>query len=574
MTLERRNNPFDSDMARRVRLDGIRKAALDTGRNRLLVTGVMFVLAFAVISGRLIDITILEQGSEPRVAQSEGVTGSTAARADIVDRNGMVLATSLPTASLYADPFDVLDAAEAAAKLNRLFPELAPEGLVERLTSKSHFVWIKRNLTPDQQYEVNRLGIPGLYFQRGERRTYPHGRLAAHVLGLTDVDGRGIAGVEKSMDRVLRAGEAVRLSIDLRVQSLFEEELAKGIRDFSAIGGAGVIMDVRSGELVAMVSLPDFDPNHPATMVADTGFNRTTKGVYEMGSTFKLFTAAMALDSGKVGLEGGYDATHPIQVSRFTITDYHGKRRWLSVREILVYSSNIGAAKMALDVGTERQKDYLKRLGLLEAAAVEVPEIASPLVPAQWREINTMTVAFGHGIAVSPIQMTAGVAALVNGGFRFEPTVLMHEPSLMPAGTRVLSEKTSQRMRALMRLVVVAGTGKNADVPGYLVGGKTGTAEKQVNGRYQGNKLFSSFVGAFPIDAPRYVILAALDEPKPNAQSMGYATGGWVAAPVVSRVVARMAPLVGIEPVTEQREREAMAPVQAVYRVEGARAAR
>ncbi len=575
MNVEFRGDPFDGESTRRVHMDGIRKAALDTGRNRILATGVMFTLAFLVVAYRLFDIAILDGASEPAIAKIvDTIDDSTAARANIVDRNGMVLATSLPTASLYADPVDVLNPEEAARKLVQVLPELDKGDLVDKLTAKARFVWIKRNLTPDQQYEINRLGVPGLYFQRGERRVYPHGRLAAHLLGLTDVDGRGISGIEKSMERRLRNGEPARMSIDLRIQSLLTDELSVAMKEFNALGALGVVVDVRNGEILSLVSLPDFDPNDPSSMVEDTGFNRVTKGVYEMGSTFKLFTAAMALDTGTVGLNGGYDASKPIHVARYTISDYHGKNRWLSVPEILIYSSNIGAAKMGLAVGTTRQKAYLERFGFFRPAALEIPENGSPLLPAQWREINTMTVSFGHGIAVSPIQMAAGIAALVNGGFRHEPTLLPRDDTEKTPAKRVISEATSKKIRALMRLIVRSGTGKKADAEGYLVGGKTGTAEKLVNGRYHGRKLFSSFVAAFPIDAPRYVVLAALDEPHGNKSSFGYATGGWVAAPVISRVVSRMAPLMGIEPVAEDRDDVAMAPVLAAYHVEEKRAAR
>ena len=530
-------------------LEGNRKQALETGRNRLLVTGVMFMIAFLAIGARLLDLTVFGPGGEPRLAQAIPPSTLASGRADIYDRNGTILATSLPTASLYADPKDVMDAEEAADKLATVFPEINRNELLLKLKSKSRFVWISRNLTPKQQYAVNRLGLPGIAFQRGEQRVYPHGREAAHVLGLTDVDGKGIAGVEKYFASTLNKGdEPLQLSIDLRIQTMLRQELTSSMLEFKAVGAAGVVLDVETGEIIAMASLPDFDPNIPDSMQGTVAFNRVTKGVYEMGSTFKLFTTAMALDSGTVSIEGGYDATDPIRIARFTINDYHGKKRWLSVPEILVYSSNIGSAKMAMDVGAKAQKFYLDQLGLLHSSAVELPEVGQPQYPSRWGDISTMTISYGHGVSVSPLQLADGVASLVNGGIRMPVTLLKHRGPTPTVGTRVISQQTSEQMRGLMRLVVTNGTGKNAGAPGYLVGGKTGTADKQVNGRYGSDSLISSFVGAFPIDKPRFVILAMLDEPKGNKRTFNYATGGWVAAPVVSRMVSRMASLLGILP--------------------------
>jgi len=309
---------------------------------------------------------------------------------------------------------------------------------------------------------------------------------------------------------------------------------------------------VRSGEVLAMVSLPDFDLNSAGNASADARFNRASLSVYEMGSTFKAFTTAMALDAGTVKIGGGYDATKPIRVARFTIRDDHPKKRWLSVPEIFIYSSNIGAAKMALDVGGERQRDFLDRLGMLRKAALEMPEVGRPMSPARWRDINTMTVAFGHGIAVSPTQLASGVAALVNGGTRVEATLLAQSADKpRTPGPRVIKARTSSIMQRLMRLNVVRGTGKKAIAAGYMVGGKTGTAEKAGAGGYRRKALLSSFVGAFPMNDPRYVVLAVIDEPKGTKATFGYATGGWTAAPVVGRVVSRIAPILGVTPVNE-----------------------
>jgi cell division protein FtsI (penicillin-binding protein 3) len=343
----------------------------------------------------------------------------------------------------------------------------------------------------------------------------------------------------------------VQLSLDIRLQYILRDEISRQIAEFSAIGGMGIIMDVNTGEVLAMVSLPDFDPNSPGTATEQTIFNRATLGLYEMGSTFKIFNTAMALESHTATLASSYDATNPIHIGRFTIHDDHPQRRWLTVPEIFEYSSNIGSAKMALEAGTERQKDFLGRLGLLKAPGFELPEIAAPLVPSPWQPINTMTIAFGHGISVSPLQTVTAVSAVVNGGVMHRATLVKHPDGEAVSGQQVLSNRTSEDMRKLLRLVVERGTGKLAAAPGYLVGGKTGTAEKVSGHHYARHALLSSFIGVFPINDPRYVIMVSVDEPHGNAKSFGYATGGWVAAPAVSRIVTRIAPLVGIQPVDE-----------------------
>jgi cell division protein FtsI (penicillin-binding protein 3) len=556
MRRERPCSPFHADpepaqFRQAIRFDGATKQALETGRTRLLFASLLFAVAFLVVAGRLVSVALLSSSGEPSIAETPRATQLETERADIVDRNGIVLATNLVTASLYANPREVPNPRAAAAALSKVLPELKQDEMELKLASEKSFVWLKRNLTPKQQYAVNRLGIPGLSFQREERRVYPHGNLVAHVLGFTDIDNRGIAGVEKQFEARLAEEHApLALSIDIRLQHILKEELSKSVEDFSAIGGAGVILDARTGEVLAMVSLPDFDPNEPGRASADTRFNRATLGVYEMGSVFKVFTTAMALDEGVTSLKGGYDASHPIKVARYTITDYHAKNRWLSVPEIFIYSSNIGSAKMALDVGPEGQRAFLKKLGMLSPVALELPELGDPQGPAQWRELAAMTIAFGHGLSITPMHVAGGVATVVNGGLKVQPTLVKREEPV--EGTRLIKPETSDALRGLMRLVVERGTGKNADAPGYRVGGKTGTAEKAAVHGYKHSALISSFVGAFPMDAPRYVIFMAIDEPKPNKESHGYATGGWVAAPAVKRLVERMAPLVGIAPIEEE----------------------
>jgi cell division protein FtsI (penicillin-binding protein 3) len=533
-----------------VQLDGATKRALETGRSRILVGAALFALAFLAICGRLMDVTLFEDGIEPRIAEQPSLAAPIAERADIVDRNGVVLATSLATASLFANPHQINDVDEAAREVAAVLPGVSIPELKTKLGADKSFVWLQRDLTPRQRLEINRLGITGLYFQSDERRVYPMGALTSHIVGFTDIDNKGLAGIEQSFDDVLAGGRhPVQLSLDVRIQEILRQELARGIEDFDGIGGAGIVLDARTGEILAMVSLPDFDPNQAASAAPDQRFNRATLGIYEMGSTFKVFNTAMALDSGKVRMTDAFDASRPITIGRYTIHDFEPMHRALTVPEIFMYSSNIGAARIAIDVGIETQKAFMAKVGMLRQVSLELPELGKPLYPLQWRPINSMTIAFGQGIAVSPVHVVSGVAAMVNGGLMRPATLIKRSPEEVSDGQRVISEATSQKMRELLRLVVQAGTGKSAEVPGYLVGGKTGTAQKQKGRGYRSNARLASFVGAFPMNAPRYVVLAMVDEPKPNAHSYGFATGGWVAAPVVNRIVQRMAPLLGMPPI-------------------------
>jgi cell division protein FtsI (penicillin-binding protein 3) len=541
--------------------EGPARKALEGSRTRLFFTGVVFACVFAVVALRVVEVVLFENGTaQSHMPRFRIPAPPTPGRADIVDRNGRLLATTLDSPSVYANPKQILDATDATRKLVKAFPDLDAAELYAKLTSGKSFVYVKRHLTPWEQYEINQLGIPGVQFQHEERRVYPDGTLTAHVVGYAGIDNTGFAGIERGLDAVLKdRREPLQLSLDLRIQYVVREELQRVIDDFTAKGGAGLIMDVNTGEVLSMVSLPDFDPNHPgaadpdhpALSFADRMFNRDTLGVYELGSIFKIFTVAMALDAGTSTLPSTYDATHPINIGRFTISDYHGKHRVLNVPEILMYSSNIGAAKMAVAAGGQRQREFLARLGLLKAPKIEVSEAAAPHFPAKWREVNVMTIAFGHGISVTPLSFASAAAALVNGGVLRPATLLKPPPGQVPQGQQVLSPKTSEQMRKLMRLVVEHGTGTMAAAPGYVVGGKTGTADKVSGSHYVERKLLSSFVAAFPINAPKYLVLTMVDEPHPNKQSHGYATGGWTAAPATSRIIQRIAPLLGVQPVDE-----------------------
>jgi cell division protein FtsI (penicillin-binding protein 3) len=541
--------------------DGPAKQTLEACRTRLLVTGALFALVFAVVALRIVEIVAVGGATaESQIGRFRIVTPPVPGHADIVDRNGNVLAATLDSPSLYANPKQIVDAADAARKLIKVFPDLRAPEVYAKLSSGKSFVWIRRHLTPVEQYDVNQLGIPGLEFEHEERRVYPDGSLTSHVVGYTGIDNAGFAGVERALNDVLKGRrEPLQLSLDLRLQYVLHEELQHVIDDFTAKGGAGLIMDVNTGEILAMASLPDFDPNrpvapdpeHPKTLLADRMFNRITLGDYELGSIFKIFTVAMALDAGTSSISSTYDASHPIRIGRFTISDYHGKHRVLSVPEILMYSSNIGAARMALVAGAQRQREFLERLGLLKKPKIEVFEVATPHYPPKWREVNVMTIAFGHGISVPPINFATAAAALVNGGILRQATVVKQPAGYAPRGQQVISIKTSEQMRRLMRLVVEHGTGTMAAAPGYVVGGKTGTADKVSGRHYAERKLLSSFVGVFPINDPKYLVLTMIDEPHPNKQSHGYATAGWTVAPATSRIIQRIAPLLGVQPVDE-----------------------
>ncbi|HYE51680.1 MAG TPA: penicillin-binding protein 2 [Azospirillaceae bacterium] len=544
----------------RVRLQSRAAHALEQGRMRLLVTAAMFGLAFGTVGLRLVDVMVAGRGAEPGGGPVAATGKPQAGRGDIVDRNGVLLATSLATASLYADPKLVIDAEEAARKLAAVLPDLDYKTILASLRDDKRFVWIKRNLTPRQQFEINRLGLPGVYFQKEERRIYPQGNLAAHVVGFTGVDNNGLMGLEQSFDKHLKeTGEPLQLSIDVRLQHILRKEIQATIEEFRAIGGAGIIQDAKTGEVLAMVSLPDFDPHVPGDMPDDTRFNRAALGVYEMGSTMKVLNTAMALESGHVRMQDSFDATKPIRIGRFAISDYHPENRWMTVPEIFRESSNIGSVRMAQQVGIQGQRDFMAKMGMLKPASIEIPEIGWPMVPNPWKEINLMTVSFGHGISVSPVQLVSAVSAIVNGGVMHQATLLKRPRGEEAPGTRVLNAQTSDQMRKLMRLVVTEGTAKQAfaekasattgEALSYMVGGKTGTAEKTQGRVYSRNARLSNFVGSFPINDPRYTIFIMIDEPKGTKKSFGYATAGWTAAPAARRVIDQIGPLLGVKPV-------------------------
>lgn len=535
-------------------VDGARTGS-GRARNRLVMAMGVFLILYGAIAGRLVYL-----GFQDSVDGGGPVQRNTASRPDIIDRNGELLATDIKTFSLYAEPRRIVDADEAIEKLVTVLPDLNYEQTYHRLRTDAGFVWLKRQMSPRQQAAIMGLGIPGIGFRAENRRFYPGGATASHILGLVDIDNKGIAGIEKYIDSQgladlreigLADREALKpfqLSIDIRVQHILHDELTRAMERYQTIAAGGVVLDARTGEVVAMASLPDYDPNNPVDAHRKDRLNRMSGGVFEMGSTFKGFTTAMALDSGQVSIDDSFDARQPIRIGKHTIRDFHGKGRVLSVPEIFIYSSNIGTARMAEMISIDQHRAFFRRIGLLDKLSTELPEVATPTGPEEWKRINRITISFGHGVATTPLQTAVSAAALVNGGVLFNPTFLPRsQADAVDHATAVLNPKTSAAMRYLFRLNVEKGSGRRAEVPGYFVGGKTGTAEKVVNGRYSTDKRFNAFLSAFPVDNPHYVVLVILDEPKPEQPGMG-ATSGLNAAPTVSNIVRRAAPLLGVMP--------------------------
>ncbi len=526
---------------------------------RLGLAIVAFAGIYCVIALRLVMFAAVSDGHGAR--RSVGQDAVATARPDVFDRNGRVLATDVKAASLFAEPRKLIDVDEAEELLTAVLPDLDATELRDRLSSKRGFVWLKREITPKQQQEVHRLGIPGVGFLNENKRVYPNGPAVSHVIGLVNIDNQGIAGIEKWLDgqglaALHMAGLAtdrlqrpVQLALDLRVQYALRDELIKAREKFKAKASSGVIVDVNTGEIVAMVSEPDFDPNNPKEANDPTRINRLTTGVYEMGSTFKSLTVAMALDSGKVTLNSKFDARANLRYGKFTIHDFEPENRFLSVPECYTYSSNICTARIALSMGVDYHKAFLRKMGQLDRLRTELPESAEPLVPKNWGELNTVTIAFGQGLSVAPLQAVMGISALVNGGRLIPPTFLKRSREEADRiAKQVVKPSTSEQIRYLMRLNVEKGTARKADVAGYYIGGKTGTSEKVIGGRYSKNKVLTSFTAILPADKPRYLLLIMLDEPEGSAETHGFRTSGWNAVPTGAAVISRIAPLLDIPP--------------------------
>lgn len=527
-----------------------RRAGAEIVHFRLMLMMLLFAGVTALIVGRLLYLEVATDRTGAGTAHNPLLP----ARADITDRNGIPLARTIDAWSIGVHPRRLLgDPSELAARLAELMPDRSPAQYRALLTRDVNFLYLQRRAVPELVSAVNALGEPAIVFAREPERLYPQTALASHVIGWTDFDGAGVTGMERVLEERLsdpaRRGAPVALSIDSRVQAVMEAELGAAMERHQAEGGTGIVLDVRTGEVMALASFPTFNPNAAGRSDPDAQYNRATMGVYELGSTFKPLTVAAALDAGTIrSLSQRYDASSGLPIGRFRITDYRGQNRPLNVPETLVHSSNIATARIAEDLGAEGMQKMFRDLGFDRPAEIELFEKSRTLWPRDWGRATLLTTSYGHGIAVSPLHLASAYAALVNGGI-YRPATLLKREGDTPAGTRVFSQETSDRMRQMLRLVVLHGSGRRGDAAGFRVGGKTGTAEKtSAGGGYSRRVNVSTFAAAFPMDNPRYVVIAMLDAPKPTAETFGFTTAGWTSAPIVSRVVARSGALLGVIP--------------------------
>lgn len=533
----------------RVRLASYQAQALSVAHVRALVLLLLLAVAVLVMIGRLFYIGIFE---EARAATDTG-TLYVPPRADLVDRNGVPLARTIPAFAIRVIPDRIIgDKAALSRQLNGIFPDTSAEAFLKVL-NRERPTYLRRRVIPERANQVHALGEVGFEFPREEERFYPQHSLGAHLLGYVNADGKGVMGIERTMnDRLVddaRRAEPVRLAMDVRVQSALEHELGKAMLDYDAKGAAGIVLDADTGEVAALASLPEFNPNKIRKEDIARQTNDVTFNVYELGSTFKPLTVAAALDAGTVtNLATRYDATEPLQVGRFKISDDHPQRRYLNVPETLVHSSNIVTARLADNLGRERMEAMIRSLGFDVPPEIDLAEQGQPLWPQSWGRVTNMTIAYGHGIAVTPMHLASAYAALVNGGIWRPASVRKLNADEIPQGRRVFKDATSARMRQLLRMIVVHGTGRKADAPGFRIGGKTGSAEKPQGGGYNRSSLVSTFAAAFPMDNPRYVVIIMLDEPKGSASSAFQRTAGWTAAPIVGRLVPRIGPMLGVVP--------------------------
>lgn len=549
---------------KKLHMVGVRSGALEQARGRIVMMSAVFVVCYLIVVARSVDVMVIQGvmmdrgGEEASLYEEYKPAAKQKRRADIIDRNGVLLARSLEVSSLHADPKMVSNPVELAHGLKTIFPDLVYGDVLKKLQGKKRFVWIKRNLTPQEQEMILQLGSPALNFKFEDHRVYPQGQLGGHVLGYSGIDGQGLAGVEASFNELLhKSDEPLALTVDVRIQHALRREIGMQMMRHKAKGGAGVVMDVRDGAVLAAVSLPDFDPLDYQKAKDNAKFNRVSLGVYELGSTFKIFSTAALLEKNGGNVRQTFDVREPLKSGRFKINDFHGQDRVLTLPEVFIHSSNIGSALMGQEVGTEGLKGFYRDLGLLDKSKIEIGEVGRPLVPSPWGDIHTLTASYGHGVAVSPLQLSSAVSSIVNGGEYVQPTLILNNMSLNETNIsskpnqrlRLISPEVSHRMRQLLRLTVTEGTGGNADVPGYLVGGKTGTAEKPGAGGYNTRSLISSFIGVFPSHDPHYVVYVMVDEPQGIKETFGYATGGWVAAPAVKNIISSMVSILKIPPV-------------------------
>lgn len=542
-----------------IALDGARKVRGNLTQARIRWMVLAILLGFSLVGARLVQLGLTETDS---AIEGQARDVITATRPPILDRNGLEMAVDIRVPSLYAEPRRIIDVEEAVRKLRTVLPNLSESWLRQRLSGDQGFVWVQRELSPSIEEKVMRLGIPGIDFITESKRFYPGMTEASHILGSTNIDNRGIAGIEKHMDSEdiallqdlgLARGNAlapVELSVDMRVQHVMHEQLIDAMTRYKAIAAAGVMMDIHTGEIIALASIPDFNPNEPATALVKDSFNRVTAGIFEPGSIFKTVTMAGALDSGAVKITDKFDARYGVRFGRYTIDDFHGKHAILSLPEVYKYSSNIGTIRIMQAMGKDNFRAFLSRVGFDARVPFELPEMRLPNVPKELSEVGAATASFGHGLSVSPLHMLTAYASFVNGGNYVPPTLYKRSVADAQALYRpVIKPSTSAEIRYLMRLNALQGSGSqmNKAALGYRVGGKTGTAEKVVDGRYSSSKVTNFFGSAFPLDNPRYAMVIMVDEPQAENPQSG-TTAGWNAGAVTGRIVQRVAPMLGIAP--------------------------
>ena len=523
--------------------NGVAHHGVEQTRARLRLASIMFVLVFAVLGGRLAQLTLAEDPQLARVGMAD--RKAEVQRPAITDRNGVVLASQIYLTTLGANASEIQNADVVAAQLNEILPNMNAQRARRLLAGDRHYVELSKGLTPLQKRAVLDLGNPGLKLRREAQRVYPSGSVASHVVGFSSTDMQGLMGLERRLDEQVQMSPIFETTLDIRVQHAVRESLSAAIGKFSAKGGGAILMDATNGEILALVSLPDFDINRPSATPLTRHFNAMTMGVYELGSIFKVMTAAMALESGEVRLDETFDTGAPLEIGAATINDAHGEKRPLTPREIVIHSSNIGSVQLALRVSDVAHYDFMEKLGFTQRLQFELPETGAPLMPVRWTDIERATTSFGHGFSVTPLHALVAGAAMVNGGVLYPPRLT---PTDMPVGTRVISEPTSLVLRDMMRDVVTIGTGKKANVPGYDVIGKTGSANKPGRGGYDDDALITSFLGAFPYSDPRYALLVMLDEPQGIPETHNLTLAGWNAAPTAAEIIARAAPFLGVRP--------------------------
>ena len=545
------------EVLNKIELSGDLKNCYVRARGRFRFCLICLFFGFFLIALKITNLSILynQETQETKNLKNKNFAG----RADIVDRNGVILATTLLTYDLCAKPKNInTDKKKIIAKsISKILKNSTEKEILKKLNSNKNFVYLKKSVSPKEYNEIDKLGEPAIFKLKRYKRFYPHQTLGSHILGSVNIDNYGVKGVEKTFDTILKNKDFINnkkklgLSIDIRIQEILDNHLDKAIKKHSALGGTGIILDIKKSEILAMTSLPQFNPNKINKMTKKEEFNMATLGIYELGSVFKALTTAMALDQNIIKEDTVYDATKPIEIGKYTIYDYKPKKRPLKISECVTYSSNICFAKVGTDLGEKNMKEYLKKMKLNLKAELEIPEIGKPMLPKIWRDTNVMTVSYGHGIAVSPLQFVNAFTSVINGGTFRNATLIKGkyiEDESIP--NRIISQNTSLRLRKLLREVVSnkEGSGDRAEVSGYFVAGKTGTAIKNNSNRYQKDKNITSFAGFFPSYDPQFLIFVMVNEPKPIKETFNYVTGGWVAAPVVNKIISEMAPKLGILP--------------------------